>query len=83
MTIKELITELQAIENQDRLVIIQRDPEGNGYMPLTGVWATANYSPYSPSQGEAGIEKLTPELRSNGYSEEDVNDGTPAVVLQP
>ena len=36
MTVAELIRALQACPCQDANVILQRDPEGNGYSPLRG-----------------------------------------------
>lgn len=35
MTVRELIEALQAID-PDMLVVLQKDPEGNGYSPLAG-----------------------------------------------
>ena len=40
MTVKELIEGLQS-EDPDRLVICQKDPEGNGYSPLANWWTGA------------------------------------------
>jgi hypothetical protein len=82
MTVKELIEKLQA-EDPDRLVICQKDPEGNGYSPLEDWWSGA-YRADSTWSGEAGMESLTDEDRLRGYSEEDViEDGVPALFLVP
>ena len=37
MRIKDLIEQLQK-EDPNRRVIMQRDPEGNGYSPLAKIW---------------------------------------------
>ena len=42
MTVAELIAQLQAMP-QDSIVILQRDPEGNGYSPLHVADADAVY----------------------------------------
>ena len=76
MTVRELIELLQQ-EDGERIVVLSRDEEGNGFQPLVDV-ATAAYR-----DGDTGIEELTEELREQGYSEEDVMKGTPAVVLWP
>ena len=51
MTVKELIKELSAIEDQDRVVILQKDGEGNGYSPLDSA-DHAWYEPESTWHGE-------------------------------
>jgi hypothetical protein len=77
MTVKELIERLQK-EDPNRIVVLSIDPEGNGYNELRDI-ATSAYS-----DGEIGIEELTPELQKEGYREEDVmEDGHKAVVLWP
>jgi len=40
MTVKELIEQLKK-EDPDRLVIMAKDPEGNGYSPLSDFWSGA------------------------------------------
>jgi len=80
MTVKELIEALQAVENKDRIIVMSGDPEGNDFSPLYEF----SYSAYIEDgcSGYLGLEKLTPELEKQGYSEEDVaEDGIPAVVL--
>ena len=76
MTVKELIKKLQK-EDPNRIVVLSIDEEGNGFKELADV-QTASYQ-----DGETGLEKLTPELKKQGYSEEDLLDGTPAIVLWP
>jgi len=79
MKVKELIEMLQEF-NPDSVVIMQRDPEGNGYAPLSG--AEDNGS-WNKKDREYGYATLTEELEEQGYSEEDCIDGEPAVVLWP
>ena len=77
-TVKELIELLQGFD-PDALMIMQRDPEGNGYAPLSG----AEDGTWDADAGEYGYAELTPELESKGYYEDDMIDGEPAVVLWP
>lgn len=82
MTVKELIERLQN-EDPDRIIICQKDSEGNGYSPLSDMW-TAGYKATSTWDGEVGMEKLTDEERKIGFTDEDViKDGVPALVLVP
>jgi len=82
MTVKELIEQLKEVD-QDRIVVMSRDPEGNGFSPLSGV-ETCAYSEDN-GYGETGLEPddLNDELREQGYTEEDISDGQPAVCLWP
>ena len=77
MTVKQLIELLQK-ENPDRVVILSKDSEGNGFSELENVNSNYNYN-----DGEIGLGTLTPELEKQGYTEEDILDGQPAVVLWP
>jgi hypothetical protein len=82
MTVRECIELLQK-EDPDRLVICQKDAEGNSYSPLSA-FATGAYKAETTWWGEAGIEELTPEDIKAGYTEEDVmRDGVPALFLIP
>ena len=81
MKVKELIKLLKK-EDQNREVVMSKDSEGNSYSPLSD-WYTASYKADSTWSGEVGLEELTPELEERGYSEEDVLDGVPALVLRP
>jgi hypothetical protein len=78
MKVKELIRELEELD-PDRIVILSTDPEGNGYSPLCSFFLAA----YSKTNGEVGLEGLTPELKLQGYTRLDVVKGKPAVVLVP
>lgn len=79
LTVKELIEQLARLD-PDAVVIMQRDPEGNGYAPCSG--AEGNGA-WNIKDREYGYAALTPELESQGYSEEDVMTGVPAVVIWP
>jgi len=82
MTVKELIEILQQ-EDQDRIVICQRDPEGNGFSPLSCV-DTGAYLAETTWSGERGIERLTGDLEELGFTEEDILSGAvPALFLIP
>ena len=81
ITVGKLI-ELLKQHDPERIVVMAKDPEGNGYSPLCDI-DTASYKAESTWCGEIGIEELTPELRKRGYSEEDVIGGQKALVLWP
>jgi len=82
MTVKELIVKLQKIGNQDRLVILQKDPEGNGFYKLRGIDDNAVYD---KEYRDVQLERLTKDLKDEGFSEEDLgSDGMEkALVLFP
>lgn len=79
MTFEELIAQLSQLDPK-ACVILQRDPEGNGYAPLSGVEGNGSWDKKSR---EYGYAELTPELEQRGYAQEDCIDGEPAVVLWP
>ena len=82
MKVSELIEELKKFD-QDAIVILQKDAEGNGYSPLDDV-DQAGYTPESTWSGEVQPKVLTPELEKAGWTEEDINpDGEDCVVLAP
>lgn len=85
MTVKELIEQLQK-EDQDRVVIMAKDSEGNGYSPLSSFW-TGAYKAEASWSGYVGAESMddfTEEDLAEGYGEEDViEDGEPALILTP
>lgn len=84
ITVGQLIRDLGAFD-ADRLVVMSKDGEGNGFSPLAGV-GTASYEADSTWSGEVGMEQheLTEEKRKEGYGDEDVlQDGVPALVLWP
>jgi hypothetical protein len=79
MTVEELIKLLQTFD-PNSLVIMQRDPEGNGYSPLAGA---EDNGAWDSDEGEYGYAQLTPKLKQSGYSTVDCVQGVPAVVLYP
>jgi hypothetical protein len=82
MTVKDLIAELQD-HDPDRVVIISKDAEGNGYSPLSCA-LTGAYRAETTWRGEVGLESLDEDDIASGYTEEDVlKGGVPALVLVP
>jgi hypothetical protein len=82
MTVGELLALLEGFEH-DRVVVMSRDAEGNGYSPLYGAWA-GKYQAETTWSGDVGLECLDDELRGHGYTDEDVmEDGERAVILTP
>lgn len=82
MKVKDLIKKLQKVD-PNRVVILQKDSEGNGHSPLDGLDDNCVYEPESTWSGGVGIEKLTSRLRKQGFTKEDVGSGKPALVLFP
>lgn len=81
MTVRELIEQLSSVE-PDRIVVMSKDAEGNGYSPLADWWG-GSYKAETTWYGEAGLESLTPEMEAKGYGDGDVVRGVPAIILQP
>lgn len=82
MTVKELIALLQNAD-PDRLVVCQKDGEGNDFSPLASTWKGA-YLAESTYSGEAGLETLTESDRQRGFSDLDLlPGGVPALFLVP
>lgn len=84
MTVAELIAELSRMD-PDRVVICQKDSEGNGYSPLAGVDDNAAYSADSTWSGDVDVQTLSAADIAHGYGPEDVAPSTavPCVVLFP
>ena len=82
ITVKQL-RELLKDHDDDRIVLLSIDPEGNGFCPIeqlsTGAWAEDD------REGGVDIEELTDELREQGYTESDLpKDGAkPVLVIWP
>ncbi len=76
MTVRDLI-ELLKNEDQDRLVVMSSDGEGNHYSEF------ADFGRMSFRDGEVGLDGLTADLEKKGYSEEDVLDGEKCIVFYP
>lgn len=83
MTVQELINHLNEVQDKTRIVILQRDSEGNGYSPLSYADDNCTYAATTKHSGEVGVERLTGQLRKIGFTEEDQNDGVPCLVLAP
>jgi hypothetical protein len=81
MTVQELIALLQD-QDQDRIVVMSKDGEGNCYSPFDGV-STCSYRAETTWYGEIGLEELTEENIEDGYDEDDVVDGEKALCLWP
>jgi len=80
VTVKELREKLLDYD-QDALVVLSSDPEGNSFNALGDVEGN---SKYDHSSGRCGIAELTGPLEAAGYSNEDVmSTGKKAVVLWP
>lgn len=83
MTVKELITKLEKL-NGDLPVIMQKDDAGMDFSPLAGADSeNVGYKAKNTYSGHVKYLKLTPELKSRGYTQEDTGNGTPCVVLYP
>lgn len=79
MIVKDLIKLLEK-EDPNALVVIQKDPEGNYYSPLNMIDG-GFYSAYSIFNGYSCLKELTPEARSLGFSEEDVDENAVSALF--
>ena len=77
MTVGELRKILEGVPD-DHLVVLSRDPEGNGFKEADG-WSDGGFD------GEDfRLRELTPALKEAGYTEEDCNsDAPPCILLWP
>lgn len=83
MKVKELIALLQQ-EDREKEVIMSKDSEGNNYSPFDSFGNENTYVADSTWSGDTGFLELTPELKKEGYEEEDIlTDGVPALVMYP
>lgn len=70
-------------EDPQRTIIIKKDPTMLGHSPLSHVVSCA-YQALESWKGKVGLESLTEECRSEGYTVEDViSDGEKALLLIP
>ena len=82
MKVKELKVLLNKFNDED-LVVLQEDGEGNGFTLLDGIWE-GSYKKITDYYGEVCLRELTPELIRRGYSEEDIcKDGENCILLCP
>jgi len=78
MKIKELVEILQSFD-QDGIVMMASDPEGNKYSALDTYWDGA-----SDGEKEVGLWELTEEDKANGFTEDDIlEEGKRCIVLCP
>lgn len=86
ITVGDLI-EMLGEMNPEAVVVMQKDGEGNGYSPLSGVDdSNVVYVAESTWSGEVMLAELTEEAEEEGFSAEDVydgDDGELCVVLFP
>lgn len=77
MIVKELIEKLQKCD-QDRLVVLACDEEGNSYSLCSDRVTMGAYA-----DREVGIDVLNDQDRKLGYTEEDIVVGERCIVLSP
>ena len=83
MNVRELIDELKKYDPDRKVILAGKEIEY--FSPLDSI-SQGMYKAENERRGDAalGIEDLTPELREEGYSEEDVFfSGEKAIVLYP
>lgn len=80
VTVKQLKKVLEAYED-DTIVVLQRDSEGNGYSPMAGLWP-GTYVPDTRYYGDMYDEEELDNYEDLSlYARE--NDGKPAVCFYP
>lgn len=80
ITVAMLIAQLQQLD-QDRVVVLSADSEGNNFYPLGD---TSTDMDFFRDDGEIRYPKLTPELQEQGYGLGDCRSGgKPCLVLWP
>lgn len=80
MKVKDLI-KLLSEQDPESVVVMSRDPEGNGFRELYDLETNAKWH---AKDKETSVRVLTPKLIRCGFSEEDLRDGgVPAIVLYP
>ena len=77
--IKDLMRELASL-NEERIIVLQSDPEGNSYSPCFGMDENTAYL-----KGEVYRQQLLPKDIERGCNEGDLasKDAIPCVVLFP
>lgn len=81
MKVHMLIEMLKEID-PEREIVMAKDAEGNSYSPLSAMWEGA-YRAETTWYGSVGFSELTTELEEEGYGEDDIIDGVPALILCP
>ena len=79
MKVKDVVGALLECD-QEAIVIISIDAEGNSYDPLYLIEKGMNWN---ERWQEVGYQELTDDMRNRGYGEDDVVEGIPAVVFYP
>ena len=80
MKVKKLIKELKKLD-ENAIVIMSRDSEGNGYSPLSGLF-TGLYIPDSTWSGDVYYDGYEDDMDSDEV--DDLReDGKLAVILDP
>lgn len=78
---KKLVNEI--VDDND-IIIISKDAEGNSFSPFSDFSYNIFYKAITSWYGEIGYKELTPELIKDGYGEGDlIKNGKKAVVLWP
>ena len=81
MIVSELIEYLKVID-QDRVVVLSVDAEGNNYRLLEKGAIDGHNCAFLQARSQVGLERLTESLEGRGYSDENVlSNGVPAVVF--
>jgi hypothetical protein len=76
MKVSELMKVLEELDPETE-VVLQGDAEGNTFMSLYSYWQGG----FNEEDGEAGYLELTGQLKKQGYTEEDIIKGKPAIML--
>jgi hypothetical protein len=84
VTLDELINELANLRKLPEVgggaeIVLARDPEGNGFLPLTEIEEGA----WDVFDREFGFNHLDDDLREQGFDIDDIVDGVPGVCLWP
>lgn len=83
MNVGELRAALEGLPD-DLLVVQSIDPEGNGFRPTSQVeHGNSRFGDEYGGLGTVGLREVTPELREQGYTDEDISEGVDCVVLWP
>lgn len=82
MTVGELRELLKNVDD-NRIVILASDSEGNYFSPLADVSDGMCYLQTTTWSGDIGLETLTESDIDAGYTEDDLVAGDAALVLYP
>lgn len=84
ITVADLRKQLCTLPGE-AVVVMSRDSEGNGFSPLSSIADNSRYEPENAWAGEIRLKELTPDLKEQGYTEDDVAAETApeCIVLWP